>query len=391
MSDLNITTNHDSVIASSRRQRQTSIPNLLASWMKFLLVALLLSGTASIVAPTISQAQEKEGAKETIERKVAQEAIEAKEVKEAGEKAAEADGQDDEMEEDEDDLEEEAEVVFGNAFGTSPNKMMAAKKFQLNQTFAVELEVFKKIGDLDAKQMLKLKIAAKGTVKKIATKWKKSNAQMGRVVRAGGGGNEDDEDQEDEEEVVIKDADEIDQMTLELITMNNGNPFRVDDPLENKFWKKTVASVLTEEQSNRIKAYKSKRNEEKTEALIELAITEVAYELALDDDQKSKLAELVRPQLQDIEITAPSFYESFIMYYYISKVSNRKLKKFLTPAQLQKWKLFLAPAKQFGQMIEMENDQFLDGNDNGFFFVVEMILREVFGELEQALSELFGW
>lgn len=38
--------------------------------------------------------------------------------------------------------------------------------------------------------------------------------------------------------------------------------------------------------------------------------------------------------------------------YFASKVDEEKLNKLLSPAQFQKWKIFMAPAKQFGPLIE---------------------------------------
>lgn len=255
--------------------------------------------------------------------------------------------------------------MFLGGFGTSPAAMKAAKKFQLTQLFTVEAEQIERVCKLDKKQALKLKIAVKGAIQKATDSWMKTNGEqfgaMGMMQAPGDFAEPDDGDEEKEaskeaeKEVVINDVDDIDETTLQLVTMDSmGNPFIAADPLEDKFWTKAVASVLSNEQSASYKDYISNRRKAKLESIIVSILGTANFELGLSEEQMPKFEAIVRKPMQEAKINSSAFFESYMIYYHASKADNEELKKVLSPAQLQKWRLLVAPAKQVGQMMEMD-------------------------------------
>ncbi len=277
------------------------------------------------------------------------------------------------------DEDEVIEVQVGNPFGVDLRKLQAAKKFQLIQLFAVEVEELKSICDLNKQQSLKLKIAIKGAVKKLTADWvKKNNRQMGNMMGAVQQPKK--KKKEDEEELIIKDADEIDEMTLQFVMMNmmGGNPYKNDDPRDSRFWRKTVKSVLTEEQQEKFKAVCVQRKKAKRRALTNYMVSSMAVELGMDNDQTKKFEAIVRPVMDSAKMKCITLYEPYLMYYFASKADKKKMKELLSPAQLQKWKIFLGPSKQIGQMIEGGNAiGQVNGGNGGFWEDVENIVEDV--------------
>ncbi len=259
-----------------------------------------------------------------------------------------------------DEVVEEAEAVMAVQVvglpGMEARRMMAAKRFQLTQIFLVEVEEIQNICKLDKKQITKLRIGAKGAVKKLTAEWNKQTSQQRGLVQQGGQ-VDDESDTAEEEEIQINDADEIDQNTLQMIMMNGmGNPFKFDDPLDHRFWQSTLRNVLTDAQLEKFREYRQDRKAAKRNALIDSAMGSLTIELGLTGEQRIKLAEIIRPPMEKAEISCFTFYEPFVLYYYASQADSKKLKEVLSPAQLQKWKIFIAPSKEIGQMMGMEDE-----------------------------------
>ncbi len=265
----------------------------------------------------------------------------------------------------------EAEMVEAVAMqpammiGAGLPQMLAAKRFQLTQIFAVEVEEIKRVCELDDAQVRKLSIGAKGAVKKLMHEWKKTaDQQFGVVaVRAVQDMGEEevdpvDNDQgpiNDETEVEITDADQIDYSSLHMVVIgNNGNTYNVEQPAKSEFWKKTIGSVLTESQATRLDQFRMEREAKKRSAMTALCLSTLDLELGLNDEQHLKLSALVTPLTEKAEIDCSAFMEPYLYYYHASKADEGSLKEFLSAAQIQKWKLFMAPTRQIGQMIEME-------------------------------------
>ena len=258
-------------------------------------------------------------------------------------------------EEDEDEPVQAQVNQIAQQIGIEPGKLIAAKRFLLLQVFTTEIELIERICEPNKKQLLKLKIASKGATKKITKKWQKNFAQ------GFGGGMGELKAKDGAEEFEYTDGDQIDEMTMQYVTMDNmSNPFNVELPTNNALWKKTIASTLTSEQSQKLKNYQTQRQTLKRNAIIESSIINVAVELGLSDEQIGKLRPLMTKEMKQAKISCPAMYEPYVMMYYASKVSSVELKKLLSPAQHQRWKMHMGPAKQIGQMMEMQNEVVAD-------------------------------
>jgi hypothetical protein len=169
-------------------------------------------------------------------------------------------------------------------------------------------------------------------------------------------------------------------MTLQVVMMNmfGGNPYQADDPRESRFWKKTIASVLTPEQREKVKAIRADRELVKRHALTDYLVKSMAVELGMNETQTKKFDEIVRPALVSAKIDCISMYEPYVMYYYASKADKSKMKELLSSGQLQKWKIFLAPSKQIGQMIEGGGNQFGQVNRQQDFWIdIEITVTKI--------------
>ena len=285
--------------------------------------------------------------------------------------------------------------------GEAKGKALGAKRFQLKHVFANEIRMMELACNLDAKQKLKLKIGAKGAVKKLADKWLKDNEMnLGWMLNDGGpvglAGPDEDEDEEkkkEDDEIVVKeitDLDEVgDNMLMAVVMDDYGNPFTAKHPEDSFFWKKIVKSVLTEEQQKQFVEFKTKRVDQKKELVLNLLVQNLVIELSLDGEQEQKIRELVRPKLMSARrIPSNSFLEPYIYYYYASKVRTSELKKLLSDVQLQQWKIFMAPTKQIGEMVEMENMGGNGGMEEGLGgMVIEMVVESIGDGLLQLFSK----
>ena len=267
----------------------------------------------------------------------------------------------DEDEEDEDDV-PAANNMLAN-WGTSKAKVLGAKKFLLTNIFAVEVEQIMEVCDLDERRMKKLKIASRGAIKKSYEKFKNTGVRQLGIVNFGNA--DEDSDEEEITPEVYTDADDIDVMTMQVASGMMTNPFKTESPTDSKFWKNALKASLGEEQHQKLMKHRTERDLMKRKKNIISTIETLALELRLSDEKKLEFSELLTPKMLDADAKIGPMYEQFVMYYHASKVSKSKLKKILTKAQLQKWKSAIAPAKQYGQMIDAQNAQNNAGDEEG--------------------------
>lgn len=282
----------------------------------------------------------------------------------------------------------------------SKPKILAAKRFHLKQTLNNEIRKIEAVCELDKKQKLKLRIGLKGAVKKLSEKWMKDNeGQLGFMLNGpveideNGEVIEREEKKEQEDQPVeiptITDADEIDDMMMQMVVMQDSNPFRVSQPTNSKFWKKLVKETLREDQLAKLVEFRKQEEQRKLDIHLLGLMAALDRELTLTDQQEADLKKLIQPHVTNIKLQTATFYEPFLFNYHASKVSEVGLKAILTPNQIQQWKFFMAPAKQIGQMLAMENDMNFGGGD----IVVEIAneaASELLEEVGQAVLDLFS-
>jgi hypothetical protein len=245
--------------------------------------------------------------------------------------------------------------------------MQAAKRFHLTQVFQVEIERIERICQPTPQQVAKLRIAAKGAVKKLTAEWwKKVGQRVGGVVQMEGGDNANAEDAaendaagtaaaEETVEVEIKDASEIDEGMSQMIIMEMDNPFRTKLPEEHPIWTKLVEGILGSEQLQSLANHKADIETQRRDNILNTLMGSTTFELGLTAEQQNQLREVFRPKLVDAKIQCLPFYEPYIWMYYASQVTDEELAKVLSPAQVQKLRIFFLPAKEIGAMMAQED------------------------------------
>lgn len=293
-----------------------------------------------------------------------------------------------EIEEDLDEEDEPAAVNMINNWGTSKEKVYGAKKFLLEQDFAVEVEQAIAVCELDDRQLKRLKIASKGAIKKAFEKWKKTGLQQFGMALGNAANGDDEEEEEEITPEVYTDADDIDMQTMQLAS-GMMNPFQNEIPSDSKFWKKALKASIGDEQHQILMKHRADRDQLKREKNVTATIEALAFELRLSDEQKQAFSELVSPKMLKARTDIGPMYEQYVLYYYASKASKSKLKKILSKAQLQKWKSAIGPAKQIGQMMEMQNAQNDDEDDEagGTWGEAEALI-EAAGDAVEGVAEL---
>jgi hypothetical protein len=307
------------------------------------------------------EGEAKAGVQEAAQGKdVSKEAMKAAlaEMQEAMKKAAEGRAE----------VAQEAEVVeaqvIGNPFGFEPEKMKAAKRFQLSQAFQVEIELIERLCEPTPQQLAKLRVGSKGAVKKLGDQWWKKSGQRfgGMAMEMKDRDNDQDSEQQSEEEttenevtVDIKDANEIDDNLAQMVLMNAmGNPLQAVSPAEEKTWKALVAGILTAEQSANLATYQTAQADERRQEMLQSIVGMLGRELKLPTETKQKLHATLKPHFENAEIRCIAFFEPYMGYYLAAKATNEELAEFLSPAQIQSMRMLLWPARQIEQMMGRE-------------------------------------
>ena len=257
--------------------------------------------------------------------------------------------------EDDDDDDEPAPDRFAN-WNTTEAKVFGARRFILKQEFQMELDRINAVCKLEPKQIKKLNIASKGGVKKALKEWRKKTLTQFGMFNQNGINAEDDADREPIEEKTYKDASDIDTQTLQLASNAYTSNVRNETIANNSFWKKTLESTLLKEQKDVWEDFITQQRKVKREEMADAAIEKLNFELALTPEQKRAFIELVRPEMLEAKLelveNVGKHYENYLYLYHASKVKESKLKKVLTKAQLQRWKIVVSTTKNYSSWFE---------------------------------------
>ncbi len=225
-------------------------------------------------------------------------------------------------------------------------KVAAAKRFELQQLFAVEIEGIHAACELDEKQRKKLAVGVKLGIAKVLKKWGlKPAANLDNTETEDGAvekGNEL-EATGKEKKIVFTDFHEIEADIRETIF----SPTMDEMPTERLFWRKVVDETLTEDQKKSLQEKRLSQAEEARKALLTSFVVAVSRQLSLTRDQEKQLRELVRPLIGRTENPWPVTFELMFAYSESSKVDEEKLEAILSSPQLQQWKFMMARAAEF--------------------------------------------
>lgn len=350
-----------------------------SGYMRVLRVGFLFPLTLCFGQSVIAQEQgeAKVGGQETVQRNAPtkEEMLAAMEEmqEQAKDAAKDANVQDANVQEVEGEIAVEMEAAaFANPFGFEPAKMKAAKRFQLNQLFQVEIELIERVCEPTPQQLTKLRIGTKGAVKKLTEQWwKKSQGQFGGMVppqaqgeaaEAEGDEVEGDGDSgyteiEDTNSMEIKDANEIDANLAQLVmTEQMGNPFKATPPQQETIWTNLVISILTAEQATKLAEFKAERDRTRRMDILDALVSTLTRELSLTTEQRTKVREILQPHVAEARLTALPIFEPYVGYYYASKATNEELATVLSPAQIQSFRILLLPVREIGAMMELEGE-----------------------------------
>ena len=253
-------------------------------------------------------------------------------------------------------------VMFAGA--DEEEKVLAAKRFQLQQLFAVEIEGLNTVCDLTDKQRTKLKIGVKGIIKKLVEEWRENSGMIiGAIQPQTIDGDEESADEEEEEdeadeesvEIVYTDVDEFDEDVFYEIIYDDSEEPKVA-PTRHEFWLKMLDSTLTDEQKALIETDRQERREKLQEAQQQSFLFSVSAQLMLEPEQEAKLRDVIKPMIGHLDYSGPALYRPFIPYYEASKIEAAELQEFLSEAQVQQWKLMMLPM----QGIAMELGAYLE-------------------------------
>jgi hypothetical protein len=265
---------------------------------------------------------------------------------------------------------ENVQMIFG--FDFEPGKMKAAKRFHLTHVFQVEIESIERICELNDQQNTKMRIAAKGAVKKLTDAWwKKNGSQFGDGIRppiepSDQNQNESTDQVTDEEEIEIKDANEIDDSMAQFILMDlSDNPFRTLAPTDEMIWKNLVAGILTAEQLQKLAEHKAAQRQQKQDEIFQMLLGQFNRELHLTAEQKELLGQALKPNFADFEFNCIPLYEPFIGYCYAARVKDEELAKFLSPAQIQLFRMTVRPALEIEMMMNLDGNEVAGADEAG--------------------------
>jgi hypothetical protein len=317
-------------------------------------------------------------------------------VEEVAVEAEQEEAGSDEEDEDEDEFEEEGEFN-NNPWQVDERKLFAAKKFQLENQFAVKVVQMDNVCGLDKKQKLKLKIACKGATEKALVKFEK---QWREQMKQFGGFNMQNDDEEDEEKkkkkrkrkkkrFVVKKVADIDAQVFQMLDQNFLGGVVKPDVTEVAMWKRTVKKVLSEEQQEKLKAHDKKLKLAKRNARADSFIANMRSKLALSDKQLDEFDTLVRPNFLKSDIEVNWNYDAMATLYLGSKYDKKKMKSLLSNEQNLVLEITVKPAEGyagfFGDNANVVVGQAVAVQQNVVFEIFDDLFRAV-GDIADAVE-----
>ncbi|XZE20364.1 hypothetical protein SH449x_000232 [Pirellulaceae bacterium SH449] len=242
----------------------------------------------------------------------------------------------------------------------TPEGQLAIKRFYLKQVFQVEIELIQQLCNPTPEQVMKLRIASKGAVKKLTEEWGKDKDLLPRVIAESQEGDEVEQlsNMADLEIKEIEDINEIDLSWIEDVVLDiNGNPFKTNRPREHKFWQSLVTTILSSDQNNIMSACSESQELKRREELLTLFMGAVTRELHLNEEQQKKLQGVLHPHFAKTDLTSLTVFEPYLSYCIASKATKEELSKVLSPAQMQLYFIFLAPVKDFVELAQAEDEE----------------------------------
>ena len=305
-------------------------------------------------------------------------------------KVAEA-AQDDEDEDDEE-FEDDADFM-NNPWRVDERKLFAAKRFQLSNEFAMKIKLMDDICNLDQKQKLKLKIAAKGATEKAVAKyekdWKQYIQQFGGFQNVNNdAGKKKKKKPGKKKRFVINDVDQIDAQVLQLLdqAMGGMGGVKKQDLTNVSLWKRTVSKVLGEQQQALLDKHIEKAKLAKRAARADTFIADMRIRLALSDEQLDEFSKIVRPAFLEKDLEVSWTYDAMATLYLGSKHDKKEMKALLTDEQQLVLKIALKPAEGYAGMFGDNNNVAVVRRQRNEFDAFTKIFDDLFQAIEDVAS-----
>ena len=249
--------------------------------------------------------------------------------------------------------------------GTVPDEnWVATVELEKTSELKIHLEYINRICKLDAKQHIKLDVAAKMVVNRIVKKAEQQQEGMmgpGMIDPGFNGGPI--PEFEDVEFLIEERGPNVDQETgeeqigdlqVDEVMDNNQDPsmgqeyvpsdedYLYGTPLMNhKLWKSTVAGVLTKEQNQRLADADKARFERTYQVIVERTALRIANTLYLDPEQSKKFSELchakMRTEVENEYARSGQVYDHDGMIY--ATTTAEEVSKILTETQMKRWEV----------------------------------------------------
>ena len=237
--------------------------------------------------------------------------------------------------------------VLASPFGDR-SALLGAKQFQLTHIFALEIKRIESVCQLSDAQSTKLRIGAKGAVKKMVEEFAKSDAFKQLSMMNGPGADDDAKDQNRDEIKIkeIKDVGDVDDYVWQLIDMGDSpaEMFSSKPPTENPHWTMVVKGTLTDDQYQAFSTWAEDEQQKLSQATMDLGLQQLTAQLVLSSDQQVKLRELVAAKVDKFK-NIPKVYASFMFLFATAAVDNDDLKKLLDESQYQRLQIIVSPMK----------------------------------------------
>ncbi len=112
--------------------------------------------------------------------------------------------------------------------------------------------------------------------------------------------------------------------------------------------------ILNPEQAKVWQEYRDNQNRDRRKSIVDGICSALSVELSLTTEQSGQLRALIEPHLEKANFGTANMYDFYAAYYFASKVPDGQLTSFLSPAQIQMFRLYLLPYAQVGQIMEAE-------------------------------------
>ena len=119
-----------------------------------------------------------------------------------------------------------------------------------------------------------------------------------------------------------------------------------------------LESTLTEEQLEKLNAHHETRRQAFYDALLQYLVSQIAYELLLDEEQRVKFSELVAAQADYSKLEGLTYVTpEQVLLSQAAKIDENELKSLFSEQQRQQWMMKTRQVSYVDQMLAMAGEE----------------------------------